>query len=170
MSSDLSLSSTVRLLRNPAALTACSRRLSAILTALRFIPSNQNPLCLFHVQRERYSHSIVSLRHRSGNAIYPLKRGLFPRHLRAEKTRFFVHARIPDGSSRHAGRKGKKSFKKIVQICALLCIEIIALEEGVLAHFYSFDAGGAANRCPPKSGSSPMACTNFCLPTSIPNG
>lgn len=43
-----------------------------------------------------------------------------PRHLRAEK-RVFVHARILDGSSRHAGRKGKKSFKKIVQICALLC-------------------------------------------------
>ncbi|RZN39556.1 hypothetical protein FEK48_17120 [Escherichia sp. E2593] len=63
----------------------------------------------------------MSLRHRSGNAIYPLKRGLFPRHLRAEKTRFFVHARILDGSSCHAGRKGKKSFKKIVQICALLC-------------------------------------------------
>ncbi|KEN81749.1 hypothetical protein AC84_6178 [Escherichia coli 1-392-07_S4_C1] len=63
----------------------------------------------------------MSLRHRSGNAIYPLKRGLFPRHLRAEKARFFVHARILDGSSRHAGRKGKKSFKKIVQICALLC-------------------------------------------------
>ncbi|EFN8338997.1 hypothetical protein EB619_03070 [Escherichia coli] len=63
----------------------------------------------------------MSLRHRSGNAIYPLKRGLFPRHLRAEKARFFVHARIPDGSSRHAGQKGKNSFKKIVQICALLC-------------------------------------------------
>ncbi|RJX84391.1 hypothetical protein D3822_30265 [Escherichia coli] len=62
----------------------------------------------------------MSLRHRSGNAIYPLKRGLFPRHLRAEK-RVFVHARILDGSRRHAGRKGKKSFKKIVQICALLC-------------------------------------------------
>ncbi len=83
---------------------------------------NQNPSRIFHAQREKYSHSVVSLRHRSGNAIYPLKRGLFPRHLRAEKTRFFVHARIPDGSSRHAGRKGKKSFKKIVQICALLCI------------------------------------------------
>ncbi|EAC1342033.1 hypothetical protein E6D12_25215 [Escherichia coli] len=124
-------------------MTACSRRLSAILTALPFIPSNQNTLRLFHAQRERYSHSVVSLRHRSGNAIYPLKRGLFPRHLRAEKTRFFVHARILDGSSRHAGRKGKKSFKKIVQICALLCIEINALEEGVLAHFYSFDAGWA---------------------------
>ncbi|MXE58076.1 hypothetical protein FQ038_11085, partial [Escherichia coli] len=74
---------------------------------------------------------------RSGDAIYPLKRGLFPRHLRAEKARFFVHARILDGSSRHAGRKGKKSFKKIVQICALLCIEINALEEGVLLIFYS---------------------------------
>ncbi|EGE2174646.1 hypothetical protein DL841_17030 [Escherichia coli] len=63
----------------------------------------------------------MSLRHRSGYAIYPLKRGLFPRHLRAEKTRFFVHARILDGSSHHGGWKGKKSFKKIVQICALLC-------------------------------------------------
>lgn len=126
-SSDLSLSSTVRLLHNPTALTACSRHLSAILTALPFIPLNQNPLRLFHAQRERYSHSVVSLRHRSGNAIYPLKRGLFPRHLRAEKTRFFVHARIPDGSSRHAGRKGKKSFKKIVQICALLCSQKMAI-------------------------------------------
>ncbi|EHW30087.1 hypothetical protein ECDEC8E_2218 [Escherichia coli DEC8E] len=63
----------------------------------------------------------MSLRHRSGNAIYPLKRGLFPRHLRAEKTRFFVHVRILDGSSHHAGRKYKKSFKKIVQTCALSC-------------------------------------------------
>ncbi|HGG2234336.1 TPA: hypothetical protein ACJFSB_004820, partial [Escherichia coli] len=114
-------SSTVRLLRNPTALTACSRRLSAILTALPFTPSNQKPSRLFHAQREKYGHSVVSLRHRSGNAIYPLKRGLFPRHLRAEKTRFFVHARILDGSSRHAGRKGKKAFKKIVQVCALLC-------------------------------------------------
>ncbi|WP_338314989.1 hypothetical protein, partial [Escherichia coli] len=114
-------SSTVRLLRNPTALTACSCRLSAILTALSATPSNQKPLRLFHAQREKYSHSVVSLRHRSGDAIYPLKRGLFPRHLRAEKTRFFVHARILDGSSRHAGLKGKKSFKKIVQICALLC-------------------------------------------------
>lgn len=111
----------VRLLRNPTALTACSRRLSAILTALFSTPSNQKPSRLFHAQREKYSHSVVSLRHRSGDAIYPLKRGLFPRHLRAEKARFFVHARILDGSSRHAGRKGKKSFKKIVQICALLC-------------------------------------------------
>jgi len=107
-------SSTVRLLRNPIALTACSRRLSAILTALPFTPSNQKPSRFFHAQREKDSHSVVSLRHRSGDAIYPLKRGLFPRHLRAEKARFFVHARILDGSSRHAGRKGKKSFKKIV--------------------------------------------------------
>ncbi|MGD7973604.1 hypothetical protein, partial [Escherichia coli] len=119
--SSLSPPSTVRLLRNSTALTACSRCLSAILTALPFTPSNQKPSRLFHAQREKYGHSVVSLRHRSGNAIYPLKRGLFPRHLRAEKARFFVHARILDGSSRHAGRKGKKSFKKIVQICALLC-------------------------------------------------
>ncbi|HHL7961672.1 TPA: hypothetical protein ACQ83A_002891, partial [Escherichia coli] len=119
--SSLLSSSTVRLLRNPAVLTACSRRLSAILTALSVTPSNQKPSRIFHAQREKDSHSVVSLRHRSGNAVYPLKRGLFPRHLRAEKARFFVHARILDGSSRHAGRKGKKSFKKIVQICALLC-------------------------------------------------
>ncbi|MDL9532877.1 hypothetical protein QS253_13705, partial [Escherichia coli] len=119
--SSLSPPSTVRLLRNSTALTVCSRCLSAILTALPFTPSNQKPSRLFHAQREKYGHSVVSLRHRSGNAIYPLKRGLFPRHLRAEKARFFVHARILDGSSRHAGRKGKKSFKKIVQICALLC-------------------------------------------------
>lgn len=72
-----------------------------------------------------------------GMLFTPLKRGLFPRHLRAEKARFFVHARILDGSSRNAGRKGKKSFKKIVQICALLCIEINAMEEGVLLIFYS---------------------------------
>lgn len=121
MPSSISPPSTVRLLRNPTALTVFSRRLSAILTALPFTPSNQKPSRLFHAQREKYGHSVVSLRHRSGNAIYPLKRGLFPRHLRAEKARFFVHARILDGSSRHAGRKGKKSFKKIVQICALLC-------------------------------------------------
>ena len=111
----------VRLLRNPTALTACSRRLSAILTALPFTPSNQNPSRILHAQREKDSHSVVSLRHHSGDAIYPLKRGLFPRHLRAEKTHFFVHARILDGSSRHAGRKYKKSFKKIVQTCALSC-------------------------------------------------
>lgn len=119
--SSLSPPSTVRLLHNPTTLTVCPRCLSAILTALPFTPSNQKPSRLFHAQREKYGHSVVSLRHRSGNAIYPLKRGLFPRHLRAEKARFFVHARILDGSSRHAGRKGKNSFKKIVQICALLC-------------------------------------------------
>ncbi|EQA2147683.1 hypothetical protein ACXZEM_004909, partial [Escherichia coli] len=61
-------------------MTACSRRLSAILTALFSTPSNQKPSRLFHAQREKYSHSVVSLRHRSGDAIYPLKRGLFPRH------------------------------------------------------------------------------------------
>ncbi|EEW2342780.1 hypothetical protein D9J91_28505, partial [Escherichia coli] len=69
-------------------MTTYSRCLSAILTALSFTPSNQKPLRLFHAQREKYSHSVVSLQHRSGNAIYPLKRGLFPRHLRAEKGLF----------------------------------------------------------------------------------
>uniref|UniRef100_UPI001FCE0639 hypothetical protein n=2 Tax=Escherichia TaxID=561 RepID=UPI001FCE0639 len=93
----------------------------------------QKPSRLFHAQREKYSHSVVSLRHRSGNAIHPLKRGLFPRHLRAEKARFFVHARILDRSSRHAGRKGKKSFKKIVQICALLCKEMPLKLRGIMS-------------------------------------
>ncbi|MGU5121423.1 hypothetical protein MAX20_28710, partial [Escherichia coli] len=68
--SSLSPPSTVRLLRNSTALTACSRCLSAILTALPFTPSNQKPSRLFHAQREKYGHSVVSLRHRSGNAIY----------------------------------------------------------------------------------------------------
>ncbi|WP_244428837.1 hypothetical protein [Escherichia coli] len=95
------------------------------MTALPFTPSNQKPSRLFHAQREKYSHSVLSLRHRSGNAIYPLKRGLFPRHLRAEKARFFVHARILDGSSRHAGWKGKKSLQKN---CANLC---------TIVHLYS---------------------------------
>ncbi|HGF6123544.1 TPA: hypothetical protein ACF2UN_000973, partial [Escherichia coli] len=110
-------SSTVRLLRNPTALTACSSPPQCDFDGLTY----QKPSHLFHAQREKYGHSVVSLRHRSGNAIYPLKRGLFPRHLRVEKTRFFVHVRILDGSSHHAGRKYKKSFKKIVQTCALSC-------------------------------------------------
>ncbi|MCI5424558.1 hypothetical protein E4517_00980 [Escherichia coli] len=46
---------------------------------------------------------------------------MFPRHPRATKTRFFVHARILDGSSRYAGLMAKNMAEKIVQICALLC-------------------------------------------------
>ncbi|MGT5325930.1 hypothetical protein ACRWHP_29705, partial [Escherichia coli] len=47
---------------------------------LIFHPHQIKLLRLFYAQREKYSHSVVSLQHRSGNAIYPLKRGLFPRH------------------------------------------------------------------------------------------
>lgn len=136
-----------------AVLTSSYHRLRAILTALSATPSNQKTSRLFHAQREKYSHSVVSLRHRSGDAIYPLKRGLFPRHLRAEKTRFFVHARILDGSSRHAGRKGKKSFKKIVQICALLCSRAMrdyrpGLRE-IRCYFYLSSCFSCHNAFPP---------------------
>nr|DAY64173.1 MAG TPA: hypothetical protein [Caudoviricetes sp.] len=34
------------------------------MTALPFTPSNQNPSRIFHAQREKYGHSVVSLRHR----------------------------------------------------------------------------------------------------------
>lgn len=113
----------VRLLRNPTALTACSRRLSAILTALSSTPSNQKPSRLFHAQREKYSHSVVSLRHRSGDAIYPLKRGLFPRHLRAEKARFLcMHGPLTDPAATRARRAKSRSKKlcKFVHYCAFV--------------------------------------------------
>ncbi|EKT96286.1 prophage protein [Escherichia coli O111:H8 str. CFSAN001632] len=102
-------------------MTVCSRCLSAILTALPFTPSNQKPSRLFHAQREKYGHSVVSLRHRSGNAVYPPETRAVPPSPARRKNAFFVHVRILDGSSRHAGRKYKKSFKKIVQTCALSC-------------------------------------------------
>ncbi|EGE0413378.1 hypothetical protein DND66_11780 [Escherichia coli] len=93
-------------------MTACSRRLSAILTALPFTPSNQKPSRLFHAQREKYSHSVLSLRHRSGNAIYPLKRGLFPRHLRVEKTRFLcTYGSLTDPAATRAGSTKSRSKK-----------------------------------------------------------
>ncbi|HGC4133958.1 TPA: hypothetical protein ACIYKI_005043, partial [Escherichia coli] len=49
-----------------AVLTSSYHRLRAILTALSATPSNQKTSRLFHAQREKYSHSVVSLRHRSG--------------------------------------------------------------------------------------------------------
>ena len=54
----------------------------------------------------------------------PLSRGLFPRHLRATFTSFFVHLLIRWQTAPPQGEKGKNSFKKIVQICALLCTSI----------------------------------------------
>lgn len=116
-SSNLLPSSTARLLRNPIALTACSHCLSAILTALSVIPSNQKPSRLFHAQREKYSHSVVSLRHRSGNAIYPLKRGLFPVTC-AQKKRVFCARTDPWRIQPPRGPEGQKVVQKN---CANLC-------------------------------------------------
>ncbi|EAA1780640.1 hypothetical protein E4H83_00390 [Salmonella enterica] len=47
--------------------------------------------------------------------------GLFPRHLRAANASIFVHAPIRPQTTPVLGGKGKKSVKKIVQNCALLC-------------------------------------------------
>ncbi|RQM37292.1 hypothetical protein EB241_16325 [Erwinia psidii] len=51
----------------------------------------------------------------------PPLRGLFPRHLCATFAPFFVHLPIRGQTVQTQGRKGINSFKKIVQICALLC-------------------------------------------------
>ncbi|EDJ0999385.1 hypothetical protein GE856_01805 [Salmonella enterica] len=48
-------------------------------------------------------------------------RGLFPRHLRAANASIFVHAPIRPQTAPVQAGKGKKSVKKIVQNCALLC-------------------------------------------------
>ena len=52
----------------------------------------------------------------------PPSRGLFPRHLRATFASFFVHLPILSQTAPPQSGKGINSFKKIVQICALLCI------------------------------------------------
>ncbi|ECF6947670.1 hypothetical protein CSP25_17225 [Salmonella enterica subsp. enterica serovar Infantis] len=52
----------------------------------------------------------------------PPLRGLFPRHLRAANASIFVHAQIRPQTAPVQAGKGKKSVKKIVQNCALLCI------------------------------------------------
>jgi hypothetical protein len=44
-----------------------------------------------------------------------------PRHLRATFASFFVHLPIRGQTAPPQGGKGINSFKKIVQICALLC-------------------------------------------------
>ncbi|EDY3786058.1 hypothetical protein GS038_000766 [Salmonella enterica] len=58
----------------------------------------------------------------AGVAFHPLLRGLFPRHLRAANASIFVHAPIRPQTAPVQVGKGKKSVKKIVQNCALLCI------------------------------------------------
>ncbi|EBN8660575.1 hypothetical protein D1X02_10935 [Salmonella enterica] len=57
----------------------------------------------------------------AGLPSHPPKRGLFPRHLRAANASIFVHAPIRPQTAPVLARNGKKSFKKIVQNCALLC-------------------------------------------------
>ncbi|HGG8718933.1 TPA: hypothetical protein ACJJXC_001175 [Enterobacter cloacae] len=57
----------------------------------------------------------------NGTPSLTLSRGLFPRHLRATFASFFVHFPILSQTAPPQGGKGINSFKKIVQICALLC-------------------------------------------------
>ncbi|EAT0665962.1 hypothetical protein CC014_09755 [Salmonella enterica] len=52
-------------------------------------------------------------------------RGLFPRHLCAANASIFVHAPIRPQTAPVQAGKGKKSVKKIVQNCALLCSRAI---------------------------------------------
>ncbi|ECI5363938.1 hypothetical protein DU846_01970 [Salmonella enterica subsp. diarizonae] len=59
----------------------------------------------------------------TGFPLSPLH-GLFPRHLRAANASVFVHAPIRPQTAPLLGGKGKKSVKKIVQNCALLCSAI----------------------------------------------
>ncbi|ECO8396622.1 hypothetical protein FXQ77_02925 [Salmonella enterica] len=54
-------------------------------------------------------------------AFLPPLRGLFPRHLRAANASIFVHAPIRPQTAPVQAGKGKKSVKKIVQNCAVLC-------------------------------------------------
>ncbi|EDS8695091.1 hypothetical protein CJK35_002096 [Salmonella enterica] len=56
-----------------------------------------------------------------GIPFLPLLRGLFPRHLPATNAPFFVQARIPAQTTPLQAGKRINRFKKIVQICALLC-------------------------------------------------
>ncbi|EPM5039667.1 TPA: hypothetical protein ACIYDF_000767, partial [Escherichia coli] len=89
---------------------------------LIFHPHQIKLLRLFYAQREKYSHSVVSLQHRSGNAIYPLKRGLFPRHLRAEKGLFScTHGSptVPDATRAGRAKSRSKKLCKFVHYCAL---------------------------------------------------
>ncbi|ECE8440921.1 hypothetical protein EWB69_06520 [Salmonella enterica subsp. enterica serovar Stanley] len=59
----------------------------------------------------------------TGLPLSPL-RGLFPRHLRAANASVFVHAPIRPQTAPVLGGNDKKSVKKIVQNCALLCSAI----------------------------------------------
>ncbi|HAE1794522.1 TPA_asm: hypothetical protein G3V02_003266 [Salmonella enterica subsp. enterica serovar Ank] len=64
----------------------------------------------------------------AGVAFQPLLRGLFPRHLCAANASIFVHAPIRPQTAPVQAGKGKKSVKKIVQNCAVLCRHKTSLE------------------------------------------
>ncbi|OZP73985.1 hypothetical protein CIG23_10530 [Raoultella planticola] len=51
-------------------------------------------------------------------------RGLAPRHLRAVNLLFFVHAQNRPKTVSHMRLKGIKCIKKIVRVCALVCIAL----------------------------------------------
>ncbi|STG54094.1 Uncharacterised protein [Escherichia coli] len=87
---------------------------------LIFHPHQIKLLRLFYAQREKYSHSVVSLQHRSGNAIYPLKRGLFPRHLRAEKGLFRARTDPRRIQTPHGPEGQKVVQKKLCNLCTIV--------------------------------------------------
>ncbi|ENV0554992.1 hypothetical protein ACE2JQ_005226, partial [Salmonella enterica] len=58
-------------------------------------------------------------------------RGLFPRHLRAANASIFVHAPIRPQTAPVQAGKGKKSVKKIVQNCAVLCSSEVPIENAI---------------------------------------
>ncbi|PAN77751.1 hypothetical protein CIW68_04050 [Enterobacter cloacae] len=62
-----------------------------------------------------------------------MSRGLFPRHLRVKFASFFVHLLIRFQTAPPPCGKGKISFKKFVQFCALLC-SYLSVE---VLYFYS---------------------------------
>ncbi|ECP1263714.1 hypothetical protein F0Z97_19840 [Salmonella enterica] len=57
----------------------------------------------------------------AGVAFHPPLRVVVPRHLPAANASIFVHAPIRPQTAPVQAGKGKKSVKKIVQNCALLC-------------------------------------------------
>ncbi len=75
----------------PPRLTACSRRLSAILTALSATHQIKSPHVFSTLSVRKYSHfCCVAATSFRDCYLPPETRGLFPRHLRAEKSRVFL--------------------------------------------------------------------------------
>ncbi len=93
-------------------LTACSHRLSSILTALPFTPQIKSPHIFFTLSVRNMAILFVAATSLREYYLPPETRAV-PRHLRAEKTRFFVHARIPDGSAATRAGRAKSRSKKL---------------------------------------------------------